>query len=215
MAFYAFPLAQGDRILTGRAEYASNWIALKQVAARTGASIEVVPDDEHGQFDVNALEGLLDERVKLVSLVHVPTQSGLVNPAAAVGRVTARGGRAAAARCLPVGRPAAGRCGRDRLRRPLGHRTQVSARAARNGLSLRPPRADRDARATVPRHARCRVGARRRATASASTRGGSRTGRPTTRGRSDSASPSTTHSSSGSPRSGRACRRSLRACARA
>ena len=92
MAFYSFRFAPGDRILTGRAEYASNWIALKQVADRTGAEIEVVPDDEHGQFDVAALEALLDERVKLVSLVHVPTQSGLVNPAAEVGRVTRAAG---------------------------------------------------------------------------------------------------------------------------
>ena len=92
MAFYAFAFQPGDRILTGRAEYASNWIALKHVTDRTGASIEVVPDDESGQIDVAALERLLDERVKLVSLVHVPTQSGLVNPAAAVGRVTRAAG---------------------------------------------------------------------------------------------------------------------------
>jgi selenocysteine lyase/cysteine desulfurase len=92
MAFYAFPFQPGDRILTGHAEYASNWIALKQVADRTGARIEVVPDDESGQIDVAALERLIDKRVKLVSLVHVPTQSGLVNPAAAVGRVTRAAG---------------------------------------------------------------------------------------------------------------------------
>jgi selenocysteine lyase/cysteine desulfurase len=92
MAFYAFPFQPGDRILTGRAEYASNWIALKQVADRTGASIEVVPDDESGQIDVAALERLIDGRVRLVSLVHIPTQSGLVNPAADVGRVTRAAG---------------------------------------------------------------------------------------------------------------------------
>ncbi len=92
MAFYAFAFKPGDRILTGRAEYASNWIALKQVTDRTGASIEVVPDDDSGQIDVTALERLIDERVKLVSLVHVPTQSGLVNPAADVGRVTRAAG---------------------------------------------------------------------------------------------------------------------------
>jgi selenocysteine lyase/cysteine desulfurase len=92
MAFYAFGFGPGDRILTGRAEYASNWIALRQVAARTGATVEIVPDDEAGQIDVAALEHLLDDRVKLVSLVHVPTQSGLVNPAAAVGRVTRAAG---------------------------------------------------------------------------------------------------------------------------
>jgi len=92
MAFYAFPFGPGDRILTGRAEYASNWIALKQVTDRTGARIDVVPDDEHGQIDVAALESMLDHDVKLVSLVHVPTQSGLVNPAADVGRVTRAAG---------------------------------------------------------------------------------------------------------------------------
>ena len=92
MAFYAFTFQPGDRILTGHAEYASNWIALRQVADRTGASIEVVPDDETGQIDVAELERLIDERVKLVSLVHVPTQSGLVNPAAEVGRVTRAAG---------------------------------------------------------------------------------------------------------------------------
>jgi selenocysteine lyase/cysteine desulfurase len=92
LAFYAFPFAPGDRILTGRAEYASNWIALKQVADRTGARIDVVPDDEHGQIDVAALASMLDDDVKLVSLVHVPTQSGLVNPAAEVGRVTREAG---------------------------------------------------------------------------------------------------------------------------
>jgi selenocysteine lyase/cysteine desulfurase len=92
MAFYSFPFQPGDRILTGNAEYASNWIALQQVANRTGASVEVVADDEHGQIDVGALERMIDERVKLVSLVHVPMTTGLVNPAAAVGRVTRAAG---------------------------------------------------------------------------------------------------------------------------
>lgn len=92
MAFYSLRFAPGDRILTGQAEYASNWIALKQVADRTGARIDVVPDDEHGQIDVAELERRVDDDVKLISLVHVPTQSGLVNPAAEVGRVARAAG---------------------------------------------------------------------------------------------------------------------------
>ena len=58
---------------------------MRQVADRTGAAVVVVPDDEHGQVDVDRLTSMLDERVKLVSLVHVPSQGGLVQPAAAVG----------------------------------------------------------------------------------------------------------------------------------
>lgn len=91
-AFYAVDLHEGDRILTGRAEYASGALPFLQVAARTGAVVEVVPDDEHGQLDVAALADRLDERVRLVALTHVPTNGGLVNPAAEVGDVLARSG---------------------------------------------------------------------------------------------------------------------------
>lgn len=92
MAFYAIPLGEGDRILTGRAEYCSNYIAMTQVCARTGATIEVIPDDDAGQVSIEVLERTLDERVKLIALTHVPMTGGLVNPAAAVGRVARAAG---------------------------------------------------------------------------------------------------------------------------
>ncbi|MFD1537104.1 aminotransferase class V-fold PLP-dependent enzyme [Nonomuraea guangzhouensis] len=53
----------GDRILASRAEYAGNVIAFLQVAARTGAQVEVVDDDEHGQLSVADLrDGPADVR---------------------------------------------------------------------------------------------------------------------------------------------------------
>ncbi|WP_119460391.1 aminotransferase class V-fold PLP-dependent enzyme [Rhodospirillaceae bacterium SYSU D60014] len=87
MAFYGLKLGPGDRILTARAEYASNFIAFLQVAARTGAVVEAVPNDESGQLSIEALTSMIDDRVKLIAITHVPTNSGLVNPAEAVGRV--------------------------------------------------------------------------------------------------------------------------------
>jgi selenocysteine lyase/cysteine desulfurase len=92
MAFYAVPLGPGDRILTAEAEYASNFIAFLQVARRTGARVEVVPSDAAGQVSVEALRAMLDDRVKLIAITHVPTNGGLVNPAAAVGRVAREAG---------------------------------------------------------------------------------------------------------------------------
>jgi cysteine desulfurase/selenocysteine lyase len=92
MAFYAIPLKAGDRILTAMAEYASNYISYLQVARRTGASVEVVPNDEHGQISVDALRSAIDDRVKLISITHVPTNGGLVNPAAEVGQVARAAG---------------------------------------------------------------------------------------------------------------------------
>jgi cysteine desulfurase/selenocysteine lyase len=90
MAFYSLPLGPGDRILTAQAEYASNYIAYLQMARKTGARVEAVPDDESGQLSVEALRSMIDEHVKLIAVTHVPTNGGLVNPAAAIGRV-ARG----------------------------------------------------------------------------------------------------------------------------
>jgi selenocysteine lyase/cysteine desulfurase len=92
MAFYALPFAPGDRIRTARAEYASNVVAFLHVAQRTGAVVEVIPSDESGQVSVEALREMIDDRVKLIAITQVPTNSGLVNPAAAVGKVARAAG---------------------------------------------------------------------------------------------------------------------------
>jgi cysteine desulfurase/selenocysteine lyase len=92
MAFYAIPFRPGDRILTAQAEYASNYIAYLQVARKTGAVVEAIPNDETGQISIEALRNAMDDRVKLIAITHVPTNGGLVNPAAAVGQVARAAG---------------------------------------------------------------------------------------------------------------------------
>lgn len=87
MAFYSLRFGPGDRILTAVAEYASNVMPFLQVAKRTGCSVEVVSNDESGQLSVAALERMMDERVRLIAVTHVPTNGGLVNPARAIGRI--------------------------------------------------------------------------------------------------------------------------------
>lgn len=92
MAFYSIPFQPGERILTSMAEYASNYIAYLQVAERTSASIQVIPNDAHGQISVEALRNTIDERVKLISVTHVPTNGGLVNPLAEMGKIAREAG---------------------------------------------------------------------------------------------------------------------------
>lgn len=92
MAFYAIPFKAGDRILTAKCEYSSNYIAYLQMAQRTGAIVEAIPNDEHWQLSVAALRNMIDDRVKLISITHVPTQGGLVNPAVEVGAVAREAG---------------------------------------------------------------------------------------------------------------------------
>ena len=87
LAFYSLDFKPGDRILTCVSEYSSNYISYLQVAKKTGAEIVVIPDDRHGQIDLGALERAIDKRTKLVSISHIPTQGGLVQPAEAVGKI--------------------------------------------------------------------------------------------------------------------------------
>lgn len=92
MAFYGLDLKPGDRIITHKSEYASNYLAFLQQAKRKGFHIDLAPSDDTGQIDVDGLEQLITPRTRLVAITHVPTQGGLVNPAEAVGEITRRHG---------------------------------------------------------------------------------------------------------------------------
>ena len=94
-AFYALAegFQPGDKILTASNEYASNYLAFLQVVRQRGVEIVVVPNDPSGEISLTALEAAIrqdGERVKLMALTHVPTNGGLVQPAAAVGRIARR-----------------------------------------------------------------------------------------------------------------------------
>ena len=62
------PIAFQCRFMTGAA----------QVAKRTGAIVEVIPETEDGDIDIAALEALVrrEPRPALISVSHVPTSSG-------------------------------------------------------------------------------------------------------------------------------------------
>lgn len=93
IAFYGLRLRPGQRVITTTTEYASNFIAYLHRVRRDGIVVDVAPDTPEGDIDVEALAAMLDAGdVGLVSLNHMPTQQGLINPAAAVGEVTRAAG---------------------------------------------------------------------------------------------------------------------------
>ncbi len=85
---HARPLRTGDRILVGRQEWGGN-LATYQ---RSGATVEVLPCRADGSIDAEAAAAMLDERVRWVSLTWLPANGGLINDAAALGRVTRAAG---------------------------------------------------------------------------------------------------------------------------
>lgn len=92
MAVYSMPFRPGDRVLVHATEYSSNYLALLQLSQRHGIIIDQVPSDPDGQIDCAVLETLITDQTKAVFLTHAPSQSGLINPAQAVGAITRRHG---------------------------------------------------------------------------------------------------------------------------
>lgn len=88
-------LGPGDRIVLTQMEHHSNIVPWQMAAERTGAEIVVIPVRDDGSLDMDAAASLIDERVKLLSVVAVSNALGTVNPVAelvamarAVGAVT-------------------------------------------------------------------------------------------------------------------------------
>ncbi|GAA1262566.1 aminotransferase class V-fold PLP-dependent enzyme [Kitasatospora nipponensis] len=78
----------GDIILTTRNDYISNQIAFLSLGKRFGVEVVHAPDHPDGTgVDVAAMAALMRaRRPRLVAVTHVPTNSGLVQPVAEIGR---------------------------------------------------------------------------------------------------------------------------------
>jgi selenocysteine lyase/cysteine desulfurase len=85
--FQGLRFKEGDRILTSRSEYGANYVAFLQMQRRTGCVIDVIPCGNDGATDPLALEKMIDDRVKLIAINWIPTNGGLMNPAAEIGNV--------------------------------------------------------------------------------------------------------------------------------
>lgn len=80
-------LKPGDRILVSWLEHHSNIVPWQLIAAATGAEVVPIPVSGAGEIDLEALAGLLDERVKLVAVNHVSNALGTINPVAEITRM--------------------------------------------------------------------------------------------------------------------------------
>jgi selenocysteine lyase/cysteine desulfurase len=92
-AFAAFDLRRGDQILTSRADYASNQIMYLALSRRVGVEVVRAPDAPEGGIDPQAVRELVRRRPPtLLALSWIPTNSGLVQPAEAIGAICREAG---------------------------------------------------------------------------------------------------------------------------
>jgi selenocysteine lyase/cysteine desulfurase len=93
LALSAFDFGPDDVILTTRNDYISNQLMYLSLAARRGVRVVRAADTPEGGVDPESVRALLAKhRPKLVALTWVPTNSGLVQPAAEVGALCAEAG---------------------------------------------------------------------------------------------------------------------------
>jgi cysteine desulfurase/selenocysteine lyase len=73
-------LRSGDEVLITGMEHHSNIVPWQLLAAQTGIVLRAVPFDDTGELDLEAFERLLNERTKLISVVHLSNALGTINP---------------------------------------------------------------------------------------------------------------------------------------
>ena len=83
-------IGPGDEILITHMEHHSNIVPWQILCEQTGASLKVVPINQRGELELDALENMLSERVKLLGVVHISNALGTVNPVEEVVRMAKR-----------------------------------------------------------------------------------------------------------------------------
>ncbi len=79
-------LRPGDEILLTEMEHHANLVPWHLICERTGARIKAIPLGPDGRLELEALDLLLSERVRLVSVMHVSNVLGTVNPVARIAQ---------------------------------------------------------------------------------------------------------------------------------
>jgi len=87
-AITAINFKAGDVILTTDDDYISNQLSFLSLKNRFGISIIRADNLPNGDLDLDTFEKLvISHQPKLVAITHIPTNSGLIQPAEEIGRI--------------------------------------------------------------------------------------------------------------------------------
>ena len=86
-AYLREKLGPGDEILISHMEHHSNIVPWQMLRDATGASLRIIPINERGELEMDELESMLSERVKLLGVVHVSNALGTINPVTEICRM--------------------------------------------------------------------------------------------------------------------------------
>src|SRR6185295_3396665 len=70
----------GDAIVISAMEHHSNIVPWQLLCQEKGAQLRIIPMSDAGELNLDAYEKLLDDRTRLVSVVHISNALGTINP---------------------------------------------------------------------------------------------------------------------------------------
>jgi len=80
-------IREGDEIVISTMEHHSNIVPWQWVAERQGAVLKYAEVDDDGKLDLAQIEQLVTDRTKLVSMMHVSSVLGTINPIKEIARI--------------------------------------------------------------------------------------------------------------------------------
>ena len=109
-------IGPGDEIIISAMEHHSNIVPWQILGQEKGARLRIIPINDAGELLMDEYESLLNDRTKLVAVVHQSNALGTINPVAAIIDLAHRRGIPVLPRRRPIHRPYPGRCNPTRLR---------------------------------------------------------------------------------------------------
>lgn len=73
-------LSEGDEVIISAMEHHSNIVPWQMICEERGAKLRVIPISKEGEIDLEVYKKMVNEKTKIVSIVHISNSLGTVNP---------------------------------------------------------------------------------------------------------------------------------------
>lgn len=73
-------IGEGDEIILTEMEHHANIVPWQMLAEEKGAKLRIAPVNDRGELMLDELEALINERTKLVCVIHISNVLGTINP---------------------------------------------------------------------------------------------------------------------------------------
>jgi cysteine desulfurase/selenocysteine lyase len=85
-------IGPGDEIVLSMMEHHSNIVPWQLLREQSGARLRIIPITDAGELDLDAYEALLNDRTRIVAVVHLSNALGTINPVKEIVRLAHRRG---------------------------------------------------------------------------------------------------------------------------